>query len=84
MAQATAADRAHFLRIAEANAAIEVARQKAAGNEDPGSKLEQALRLSNELLRHVAKESKAERKRFSLIERWREARAEGRSDRAGG
>jgi hypothetical protein len=70
--------------IAEANAAVELARQRAVGNEEPGSKIEQALRLSNELLRHVARESESERKRFSLIEQWRAARAEGRSGRAGG
>jgi len=44
VARATAADRAHFRRIAEANSALESARQQEAGEQDPGWKIEEALR----------------------------------------
>ena len=80
MAKATAADRIHFLRIAEANASIELDRQKLAGSEDPAAKIEEALRLSNAMLRlpGVAAQAEPEAPTFSLLERWRNAQSQGR------
>jgi hypothetical protein len=79
MAEATAADRAHFLRIAEASAELESDRRKIAASEDPASKIEEALRLSNVLIRHSAVQPEPAPARFSLIERWRNLHAEGGS-----
>jgi hypothetical protein len=80
MAEATAADRAHFRRIAEASAELESDRQKLAASEDPAAKIEQALRLSNMLVRRVAVQPEPEPARFSLIERWRNLQTKASSD----
>jgi hypothetical protein len=80
MAEATAADRAHFLRIAEASAELESDRQKMAASEDPATKIEEALRLSNMLVRRIAVQPEPEPARFSLIERWRNLQTKAGSD----
>jgi hypothetical protein len=47
MAEVTAADRAHFVSIAEASAELDSDRQKPAASVDPATKIEEALHLSN-------------------------------------
>jgi hypothetical protein len=80
MAKATPADRAHFERIATASEALERARQAEAAVQDPASKIEEALRLSNALLRDEGT-VEAPPKAFSSITRWREAQARGQHGR---
>jgi hypothetical protein len=77
MARATDRDKAHFVRVAEASAALERARERAAALESPAAKIEQALRLSNALLRAAPRASIArnERTPVSLAARWRKLRA---------
>jgi len=75
MTNVTAAHRAHFSAIAEASAAIELERQTSAAHEAPAAKIEEALRLSNALLRTVTKPSEPDATTFSLIKRWREIQA---------
>jgi len=80
MAKATPADRAHFERIGHAAQALDRARQAEAAKQDPASKIEEALRLSNALLRGP-EVGDPPPKRFSLIARWREAQARGKHGR---
>jgi hypothetical protein len=82
MAKATDRDRTHFARIAKASAAIEREREREAAFESPAAKIEQALRLSNALLRSAPRDAEAateqasEPQRVSLSARWRRLRGE--------
>jgi hypothetical protein len=82
MAKATAEDRAHFRRIAAASARIEHDRQQLAASEDPAAKIEEALRLSNAMLRlrDVPAPAEPDSPAFSLVERWRRAQKQVRRD----